>query len=137
MKYTFKKSQVWNLDNTFSKVIYHGLKKFKKMKRWGHPADVKNKEEWNKIIDKMLFTFENYTKYDQGEYQFTLIKAKYAYKDVKTKEIIDIGDIRANTQYALETIKKEKIDRKGLNNHRKKIKEGFELFTKHYHSLWD
>ena len=137
MKYTFTKCQTWNLDNTFSKVIYHGLKKFKKMKRWGHPSNLKNQKEWNEIIDKMLFTFENYTKHDYGEDKFTLIKAKYAYKDVKTKEIIDIGNIKAKTRYTLETIKKGKIDKRGLNNHRKKIKEGFELFTKHYHSLWD
>jgi len=49
-------SETWSLDYTFSNYILPRLKIFKETKM-GYPSNI-TEEEWNKILDKMIFSFE-------------------------------------------------------------------------------
>lgn len=57
IKRGFDDTELWNLDNTMARFIYPRLKVFKKNLH-GHPHNMKDITEWEKIIDKMLFSFK-------------------------------------------------------------------------------
>lgn len=52
----FDDSETWNLDATIASFILPRLKRFKVVNR-GYPPSL-TEEEWNNIIDKMIFSFE-------------------------------------------------------------------------------
>lgn len=133
----FNKSDIWNLNFTLSKVILKALKEFKKSKRVGYPCDFKNQKQWDKVLDKMIYCFENLSKWDSGEEKFIIKRGKNAWKETKTGEIVKFDKIKANTRYSIVVLRKEVLDKRGLNKHRKLVKEGFELFSKYYNNLWD
>ena len=137
MKVTFNKSDVWNLDYTLSKTILKGLKRFKKSKRCGYPYDLENQEQWDVILDKMIYCFENYCKWDKGEDKFVIKRGKHAFEEIKTKNVVKLEKIESDTMYKMVTLRKEIVDKKGLNQHKRKVKEGFGLFFKYYDDLWD
>lgn len=60
-------SDLWNLDYTVASFLVPRLKRFKET-TMGHPVDL-TEEEWNIALDKMIFSFENYSKneYAVGE----------------------------------------------------------------------
>lgn len=49
--------EVWGLDVTLAKYILPRLQKFKQINTMSHPTDFKNIEEWHKVIDKMIYSF--------------------------------------------------------------------------------
>lgn len=72
-------TECWNLDRTIACFIVPRLKLFKKLGN-SYPTDVNNIEEWHKLIDKMIYSFEQKTsddfktfnkeKYDEGMQAF-------------------------------------------------------------------
>lgn len=52
----FDDSETWSMDNSLSKLILPRLKRFKKVKI-GSPSSL-SKEEWDQIIDRMIYSFE-------------------------------------------------------------------------------
>lgn len=52
----FNPKELWNLDITIAKFILPRLKAFKKCAA-GYPGDLTEKK-WQKMLDKMIFTFE-------------------------------------------------------------------------------
>lgn len=132
-----KKEDLWNLDHTISEFILKHLKAFKEMKRFGCPSELKTMEAWDKILDKMIFAFENDLKWGLGKDKFVIQKAEYGYRRVGEKKIVDLLEIEANQPYNMVTIKKEKINTRGWNAHQKKVEEGLRLFWKYRKRLWD
>lgn len=57
MENGFDESETWSLDSTIAKFIYPRLKLFREIDA-GYPAIFKNRDQWNDILDKMLFAFE-------------------------------------------------------------------------------
>ena len=49
----------WELYSYLSEIIAKHLKHFRKMKRTGYPTTLKSEKEWNKVLDKMIWSFEN------------------------------------------------------------------------------
>lgn len=132
-----KKQDLWNLDKTISIFILKHLIAFRKMKRFGYPPELKGMAEWNKILDKMIFAFENDTKYEDGRDQFVLQQPKYGYCEVGSKETVDFLDVEPKKLYHLVQIKKEILNTRGWRSHQKKVKEGLDLFWRYRKSLWD
>ena len=62
----FDDQELWDLSTSLSKYILPRLKAFREMERWGVPGSIctkhhatgGNAKEWNKIIDKMIWSFE-------------------------------------------------------------------------------
>lgn len=55
----------WAMDEYLSPIIVAGLKNLRK-NALGYPAGITSQNKWNKILDKMIFSFE----YDKFEYPF-------------------------------------------------------------------
>lgn len=53
----FDDSELWNLDCTIAQFILPRLRVFKEFND-GHPSNI-TMEEWNTILDTMIFSFEN------------------------------------------------------------------------------
>ena len=75
LKRGFDDSETWSLYTTIASFIVPRLKRFKKVNN-GYPANL-TEEEWDTILDKMIFSFENcdhdklfekefYDKYEEG-----------------------------------------------------------------------
>ena len=47
----------WDMSEYLNPIIVDGLKHLRK-NAFGYPAGMKNQREWNKILDKMIFSFE-------------------------------------------------------------------------------
>ena len=57
MKFEFETEDFYSLDITLSKVIVDALTRFK-TKTGGHPASLKDEEEWFAIIQEMIDGFQ-------------------------------------------------------------------------------
>jgi len=49
---------LWNLDIYLAKIILPKLIAFKSMPRVGYPALLRDENEWEKILDEMIFAFK-------------------------------------------------------------------------------
>lgn len=103
---------LWNLDYTISEFIIPRLEAFKRG-TYGYPAEFKTAGEWEKVIDKMIWSFDyivNQDKYEDG------LMEKY-----KDNQFDEQGHYR--------WIK----DAKELSE---KCQEGLDLFGTYFRSLW-
>ena len=128
----------WNMDNTLALIILPMLKQLKETKH-GVPCCMpaydddqygdsektleKASEQWNEIMDKMIWSFEQLCSDDWGESQFWIEKPKLRTKTVN-------GDTSVWKQAG-------NCDYEGLKAHNDRIQEGLDLFGKHFRSLWD
>lgn len=62
--------ECWDLDNTLCKFIIPRLYKFTEINISSYPSTLNSTEEWHKIIDKIIWSFE-----------FVLEKSSCSYKD--------------------------------------------------------
>ncbi len=126
------KYDTWSMDNTLALLIVPMLKQLKATKHgvpmsFAHHVDPrtgkeitfgKAEREWNKTLDKMIWSFEQLLD-DTSEDQF------WSGEDDKDLDILEIGK------------SKRKLDYKALQKHDAKIQEGLDLFSKYYRNLWD
>tara|TARA_R100000750_G_C2331441_1_gene90273 strand:+ start:107 stop:526 length:420 start_codon:yes stop_codon:yes gene_type:complete len=54
----FSDSDLWDLDYHLSELILPRLKAFRNYNQAGHPSRLKDENEWNDILDKMIYSFE-------------------------------------------------------------------------------
>jgi hypothetical protein len=53
----FDDTELWNLDTTIAKFIYPRLIAYKAMGQNSYPGKLESVEQWNKVLDKMIFSF--------------------------------------------------------------------------------
>lgn len=138
VKIKIDKYDVWNMDSTLADIILPMLKLLKENKHgcpympvlgqvsnsaqhcfefYAEEDDLAFKTgfaEWDAIMDEMIWTFEQYT-LDDWEDQYSQ----------KTSEFEENG------------WEKTIYDWKGMDNHRERMQNGLNLFTKYYMNLWD
>ncbi|MGM8331755.1 hypothetical protein [Clostridium perfringens] len=51
-------SELWSLDTTLAKYILPRLEKYRNMERMSYPSKLSGEEEWNDILDKMIYAFK-------------------------------------------------------------------------------
>lgn len=67
LKQGFDETETWNLDHTIARFIYPRLKYFSEINN-GYPAeDDMDDDKWNKILEKMLFSFSFYAQDDYSD----------------------------------------------------------------------
>lgn len=134
---------VWGADHTLSTIIVPVLKKLKEVKH-GSPMvdpedapkkfmptakqrkaaeahggwDEKNHARWEWVLDEMIWAHEQIID-DDGDSKF-----------------YDHSESDKETDFT-ESIRKLKVDRKGLKAHHERITNGLRLFGKYYRALWD
>lgn len=99
--------EMWNLDDTISKWIVPKLKEFKKTAQ-GYPAYLNSFEQWQDILDEMIFGFE----WPTEETEWYAENVFYLTGDAKEEKIKEF---------------EARIDR---------AKKGRMLFAEHFNGLW-
>lgn len=134
IKYYFKKryqtlttgfpyEQVWNFKNWHSEVVTPRLKHLRNNLH-GYPSTLESVEEWQEILDKMIWSFEHHDDFVEPiysddydhRYEVTKVDGGCSYKSMNETGTIDWTPVQ---------------------EHNNKVQEGLELFAKYYVSLWD
>lgn len=107
VKIRIDRYDTWSMDDTLALIILPMLKQLKESKH-GYPSDL-NEQEWDKILDEMIWAFEQ-----------------------KSKEI-DAIDMCADkcTNYS------DPVCISCIEETQERISNGFRLFGKYYEGLWD
>lgn len=135
VKVKVDKWDLWSLDHTLALVILPVLIEYRKSKRYGVPVGLdiayipledaeedKQMQEWNEILDKMIWSFEQIVNIDGAEDWFWIEKPNF-----------DECEISADYLTAV----KGKYDHEAFKKYNEKIQEGLELFGKYFRNLWD
>lgn len=138
---------VWGMDNTLALIIHPMLLKLKAQKHGygfvdnadvpkelrstapGARKGIKNSYDWDNyaearyswMMDELIWTFKQLadSEGDSGEGQF------YDHSESSKEKDFNLS------------IQKLKVDRVGLDAHRKRIENGLRLFGKYFRTLWD
>ena len=134
-EWKFSHNELWNLDISFSKILVAGLEQFKtqytESKTGGVPTSVLKDLYGPDLIES--YTEEQLQK-ASVEFIQRIDLIIYALKDQ------DNSFKEAGLEVNLTTFKLDKGDKELFNKlseqHEKKVKQGLELFVKHYRDLW-
>ena len=116
----------WSLDHTLALIIHPALLEFKKDLS-GHPATL-TEEEWNDILDKMIFSFGALLNTD-WEDQFSSGNIEF----VRTP----LNDGSGMVKIERGPNDTSAFDMEGWTAYSDRIDEGLLLFGKHFRSLWN
>jgi hypothetical protein len=133
VKYWFKKvyqrwttgfahEEAWNFCHWHSQMVLPRLRHLRD-NSMGIPAGV-NEEEWNEIIGKIIWAFENHDVSIDSEYPDDYDHRQEVTQTATGIQIRMLGD--AST-----------IDRSKNEAHHKRVQEGLNLFAEYYQNLWD
>lgn len=122
IRYGFPLHQSWDFKTWHAEIVVPRLK-YLRLGLMGHPCDI-TFEEWQSILDKMIWSFEHLNddvpiKYSEDydhRYQVTYENGYKTYTSLNKTGTIDTSERDA---------------------HYDKLQDGFNLFGKHYQSLWD
>lgn len=74
--------ETWSLDITVSDYLVPRLKRLKELKH-GHPSCFQTMEEWNEILDKMIYAFTECSNEFNREYPGTVSKERARQRKIK------------------------------------------------------
>lgn len=130
---------LYSADHTLALVILPVLKEYRKSKRYGIPMNLdisyiplddegeeKMMQDWNNILDKMIWSFEQIINSEANLDDFWIEKPDFDNCE-KCSDFIDKINSGSGGRYDYEA-------RKAYDD---KIQEGLDLFGKHFRSLWD
>jgi hypothetical protein len=137
-RWVCSKRDVWSLDNTLNPIILAGLLKFKeellKSEYSGVPADFCTGDEvtdecvavWHKTIDNMILAFDDSQIPDIRDYDFKINLERIPTDREGYTQVITscTNEIEQQRYY------------KDCREHEEKCKQGRELFSRYYQSLW-
>lgn len=173
----FSKRELWNLDTTLAPIIHQALVQFKQSNRSGFPMLATNQylkdiegltEEqiterlnknpndfdsnlvnnfYEKIIDKMIFSFSKEAKSDYNDIEECPTDCSLSNPELFEEEI-HTTDEKGNRYSSVMFKPKQGYTQEDVNaywvrhkeyheNLENKVQEGLELFAKYFYSLWD
>lgn len=118
----YSDKDVWSIDIWFKSIIIPMLEQLKETKQ-GHPIDM-TEEEWNLTLNNMINYFKECTDFYCSE--------KNEYEDEYMSRIMSANEY--DKLLADKWLKREEEIDKYKNEMKNKA---FELFSKHFYSLWD
>jgi hypothetical protein len=109
-------------------------------------ADKAGFEQWDEILDKMIWSFEEIIRDDPPEFWITKPIWHDNWEDNWVEidsddfsrlpdEIIDNDD--SDNKYQLVLKRSGELDHKALEEYNNKVQDGLSLFGKHFRNLWD
>jgi hypothetical protein len=146
------KWDTWSMDHTLAYIIAPMLKQLKATKqgipsnmpaldqcsmysreesfefycREDEAAEKEAERQWDEILDKMIWAFEQYN--TDWEDQYHTGESDFVWEDIPGSENKKLGYGPNHTAV---------FDGDGYAAHHDRIREGFRLFGEHYMSLWD
>lgn len=121
----------WSFRDSLSPIIYAMLVDLK-THRNGWPSKFESDEEWDIILDKMIWSFQEL----QRDWESDYYKENDSLINFRTKREDKPGKSDFFKRMMLEQ-GQILYDRQGEAIHREKIQEGLELFGTHFLDLWD
>lgn len=103
----------WNMDNTLALIIHPMLVQLKKTTH-GYPSNF-TEERWNKLLDEMIWAFE---------------QKNVDWEDQYYGPLVDNPNGVMGQDF-------EWVDLDGLQKHQERMTQGFRLFGRYYENLWD
>lgn len=127
--YRFKQKEIWNLSDTLAKVIHDGLVQFKKLNRYGAPTEFKSIEEWNQVLDQMIYSFNELS----TEKKNSPLEQYFQDRMYQTDPMEFIEDLSEgkNPIDIPDVVMEEEL------KYKQKLDKGLELFAKYFEDLWD
>jgi len=145
---------VWSMDSTLALIVLPMLKQLKKVKH-GAPCGMKGfdqtsdsaqwcfdfyakgdnvaweagQEEWNAILDEMIWAFEQLQPDCDWEKQYRIVEGEIDW----SKHPEDEGKTCTPMRWTIEP----ETDYKGMMKHQERISEGLKNFGIFYQNLWD
>jgi len=124
----FTYRDTFSLDATLAPIICAGLKKFKDAitnTDWGgYPHCFETQEEWHEVIDKMIWSFEN------ADLEIELPEEYWE----GTQGMSPLERVKREKTPAQKVMWEEYI--RASEEHQEELQKGFDLFAKHFQSLW-
>lgn len=124
----YSEHELWGLDFHLSKYLLKRIKAFRKLDKYGFPAKLESMEEWNAILDKIIFALE-FSSFDYG------LDEKYKEHEIifprleKPRELFTLNDKPFLTYEDFQADKyQEFLD---------KYNEGMKLFAEYFSNLGD
>jgi len=114
----------YDLRSTLSMIIVPSLKKFKEDMD-SHPSDM-TMEEWEEIIDKMIWSFETIETNWESQFHHGNMDMKF----VESKHYPGAMEMVYGPNHT------HWYDEEGAKKYCEKIQEGINLFAKHFWNLW-
>ena len=154
VKIRIDKYDTWNMNSTLAIIILPMLKQLKE-KKHGAPGNmpsfgqtsnsstqfcfefyeshddiawVNGQMEWDTILDKMIWSFEQLQPDCDWEKQYTIIQPEL--------DFTKYPEYEGKTSFPVRWKVEGKIDWDGRLKHENKIQEGMELFGKYFQNLW-
>jgi hypothetical protein len=115
----YKGEHLWDLDFYLSNEIYRSVQQFKDMDRYGCPGQFMDREEWDKVLDEIIYAFKEIN----NDY-------KNNPKDIDFHSYLQDGN---NWQDYKETTEVKENREKYFA----KIKDGKQKFIDYFGCLWD
>ena len=145
----FQRKDLWDLPTCLGPVIAEAINQFKKLitdetsftsvpngvsDTKGLSFDTEEgfqeaRDEWLGILDKMIYAFEDSAPDILG----------YNFEFVPGEGHGDVADKHGSIKWVMEPDNPERYNsyKEDCKIHQQKVREGLELFSKYYHSLWD
>lgn len=126
---------VWNANNYLGEVIYKHLIRFKGLNRMGWPGEPLTPEQWEEIIDKMIWSFKHASMdFESKEYLDAIDKA-FEKSNIKNGTLVGPdGHFRSMELFD------ESLEERAFEIYKedaKRYEEGMKLFAEYFTSLWD
>lgn len=112
----FDDTMIWNYHSEMTDITIKILTRFK-TNLHGYPTNLKNTEEWNQILIKIIKSFEARQHINNSDFMRS------------TKQIHTKGIFKGMT--------KSKLDKRMLKRWELQRDEGAKLFIKYFDTLWD
>jgi hypothetical protein len=124
-------SDVWSVDNYLCEIMPSMIRQLKRITH-GYPSHLNSPEEWEAILDKIIFGFEAGKRLMDSENWAVNEGSKMITSPVKGKPYLE--EISFTNPWSKEQIEHFKnLDRTDSEV----FDEGMKLFHKHFFSLWD
>lgn len=120
---------LWSGDLTLSYILIPFLKEFKEKSDCSYPCsdEITCHEDWLKLIDKMIWSFEQIVNSDWRE-EYTIEPAEIDFENDLPYDENGCRPLKWKTH--------GKYDWDGIKAHDTRIQEGCELFGKYFRNIW-
>ena len=123
IKYGFPLYQSWDFKSWHSEIVVPRLKHLRNNLN-GHPTNFESIEEWQDILDKMIWSFENIDK-----------EPGLVYPEGYDKRHLMHSENGWTTTIPIEQELKVSFD--DAKKHNERVQHGINLFAEYYSNLWD
>ena len=120
---------------TLAVFILDGLKTHKKYNTTSYPIGFDGPEEWRKIIDKMIWSFDQIVHDYPDSPHSIFFEKKWKVAENKNVPLITVDE--ENKVCFTDLLEEERPSKEVQKDYEDKVQEGLDLFATYFRDLWD